>query len=400
MADGLVLTRRVSERGVHETAQRAGAGRGEAVVRHYVGYEEWPEAGFLRREVARHGVALILGFGDNMDVFEDEFGSPVRRLGAFVVGNQSRSGVTGVGGHQLGVQVELTPAGALALFGAVEDLNDTVVPLDEALGARGARLVERLAETPTWETRLDLLDDELGAGALVSAAFGSAGRGGGGGEEVPALAPEVAWLRRQLLATNGRARVEPLMDETGWSRRHVTEHFRRQLGVPPKTFARLVRFEHAGALLAAPPRPYARRGGDGSRLLRPVAPHAGVRRPGRGHPGRLRRRLPGSPPRSGLSKTPNLGRCTLGAMTTTNDTTTPPTNDTTTPPSGRSAVIPVLVYEDIEAAHDYLVDVFGFTSGGLHRLDDGTVVHAEVRHGRRRHLAAPGDARARDGVPA
>jgi uncharacterized glyoxalase superfamily protein PhnB len=44
-------------------------------------------------------------------------------------------------------------------------------------------------------------------------------------------------------------------------------------------------------------------------------------------------------------------------------------------------VIPVLVYEDIEAAHDFLVATFGFTSGGLHRLDDGTVVHAEVRAG-------------------
>ncbi len=41
----------------------------------------------------------------------------------------------------------------------------------------------------------------------------------------------------------------------------------------------------------------------------------------------------------------------------------------------------MLVYEDIEAAHDFLVGTFGFTSGGLHRLDDGTVVHAEVRHG-------------------
>jgi uncharacterized glyoxalase superfamily protein PhnB len=47
----------------------------------------------------------------------------------------------------------------------------------------------------------------------------------------------------------------------------------------------------------------------------------------------------------------------------------------------KTAVIPVLVYEDIEAAHDFLVATFGFTSGGLHRLDDGTVVHAEVRAG-------------------
>jgi uncharacterized glyoxalase superfamily protein PhnB len=44
-------------------------------------------------------------------------------------------------------------------------------------------------------------------------------------------------------------------------------------------------------------------------------------------------------------------------------------------------VIPILVYDDIEAGHDYLVKVFGFTSGGLHRLDDGTVVHGEVTLG-------------------
>ena len=75
-----------------------GRGRCAAVVRHYVGYEEWPESAFLRREVARRGVALILGFGDAMEVFEGEVGSPARTLGAFVVGNQARSSLTGVGG--------------------------------------------------------------------------------------------------------------------------------------------------------------------------------------------------------------------------------------------------------------------------------------------------------------
>ncbi len=56
-------------------------------------------------------------------------------------------------------------------------------------------------------------------------------------------------------------------------------------------------------------------------------------------------------------------------------------DDPTTNPTTTTAVIPILVYEDIEAAHDYLVGTFGLTSGGLHRLDDGTVVHAEVRNG-------------------
>jgi len=56
--------------------------------------------------------------------------------------------------------------------------------------------------------------------------------------------------------------------------------------------------------------------------------------------------------------------------------------DTTSNPAPTTGVVvPILVYEDIEAAHDFLVGTFGLTSGGLHRLDDGTLVHGEVRNG-------------------
>ena len=74
-----------------------------------------------------------------------------------------------------------------------------------------------------------------------------------------------------------------------------------------------------------------------------------------------------------MSKTTALPAAQTEGMTMTDE----PSPDTTT----QTAVIPILVYEDIEAGHDYLVEVFGFTSGGLHRDEDGTVVHAEVRNG-------------------
>jgi MerR family transcriptional regulator, thiopeptide resistance regulator len=50
-------------------------------------------------------------------------------------------------------------------------------------------------------------------------------------------------------------------------------------------------------------------------------------------------------------------------------------------PVAATSVIPVLVYEDIQAAHDFLVATFGFASGGVFRAEDGSVVHAEVRAG-------------------
>ncbi len=222
-------------------------------------------------------MALILGFGDPIDVYANGDGeeSSSVSLGAFVVGNQSGWSFTGIDGHQLGVQVELTPPGALALFrGDVSHLNDAALPLEEVLGERGRRMVERLADSSTWAERLDVLDRELTASGSSS---GSSN--GFSSEGVPTLPPEVTWLRRQIEASRGRSRVEPLMDETGWSRRHMTERFRCALGVSPKAYSRLCRFEHA----VQPPRRAPRR-------LGPSA-HVG----GCGHRGRLFRPVPSHP---------------------------------------------------------------------------------------------------------
>jgi uncharacterized glyoxalase superfamily protein PhnB len=44
-------------------------------------------------------------------------------------------------------------------------------------------------------------------------------------------------------------------------------------------------------------------------------------------------------------------------------------------------VTPLLVCRDIQAAHDFLVQAFGFESGGVERGADGQPVHGEVRIG-------------------
>ena len=41
-------------------------------------------------------------------------------------------------------------------------------------------------------------------------------------------------------------------------------------------------------------------------------------------------------------------------------------------------IVTILVYAEIEAAHDFLVDAFGFSSGGIHRDGDDQVAHGEV----------------------
>ena len=233
MTANVVLTHWATDRSAHETAVRPAQGAARAAVRGYVGYEERTACRMARREVARCGIALILAFGDSLDVCDGLEGAG-RSLGAFVVGNQSRPSLTQFGGHQHGVQVELSAGAALALLGPVGELNNAAVPIEAVLGRWAVRLVEQLGHAATWEERFTVLDGVFSALDIPD------GEG---------ISPEVSWLRYQLAASGGQARVEPLMDETGWSRRLVTERFRRQLGLTPKGYARIVRFQRAVGLL-------------------------------------------------------------------------------------------------------------------------------------------------------
>jgi uncharacterized glyoxalase superfamily protein PhnB len=57
-----------------------------------------------------------------------------------------------------------------------------------------------------------------------------------------------------------------------------------------------------------------------------------------------------------------------------------PGNEDTIMPTLKQ-LIPVLMYRDIQGAHDFLVNAFGFDGGAVHRNADGQAVHGEVRAG-------------------
>jgi uncharacterized glyoxalase superfamily protein PhnB len=50
-------------------------------------------------------------------------------------------------------------------------------------------------------------------------------------------------------------------------------------------------------------------------------------------------------------------------------------------PEITQSIIPLLVYNDIAAAHDFLVEAFGLSPGGVTRDPDGHAVHGEVSTG-------------------
>jgi AraC-like DNA-binding protein len=125
------------------------------------------------------------------------------------------------------LEVLLAPLGAYTLLGLpMEQLTGQTVDLVDVLGADGRRLAEQLRQAPTGRHRFALLDRFL---------LGRLERG-------PRPSPEVGRAWRRLEATGGAAPIHRLAEEVGWSHKHLIARFRREVGLPPKTAARLVRF--------------------------------------------------------------------------------------------------------------------------------------------------------------
>lgn len=206
-------------------------------VGRYWGYEEETVAFSRRRELATAQVVLIAGFGPAIEVSSPRFGKSVRTT-AFVSGLSDCYALVDSFGSQRGVQVDLTPLGAFMLFGLpMRELANRAVELGDVLGPEGARLPERLHQASGWPARFAILD-ELFVDRFARARPAS---------------PDVAWAWRRLRAADGRLRVSELAEELRCSRRHLTARFNEQVGLPPKTLARLCRFGRATRLLGGGP---------------------------------------------------------------------------------------------------------------------------------------------------
>jgi AraC-like DNA-binding protein len=209
----------------------------EHVVR-YEGFIERTSAPLRRREAAYPAVPVILSFGADWWLLDpDRPDAPGRRRRSFVAGLHDRPAIVEHGGEAHCVQLDLTPLGAHAIFGvAMHELAGRCVALEDLLGeGPAAELVERLALAPDWPERFALLEGFVAE--RVSASRG--------------LAPDAVWAWRRLEETGGGLAIEALARELGCSRRHLAARFREQVGLPPRTVARLLRFHRAANLLRA-----------------------------------------------------------------------------------------------------------------------------------------------------
>jgi AraC-like DNA-binding protein len=227
----------------HVTARPAPPLR--TLVRGYTGYRQEGFAPGLHRGLPGAGLTLVIPIGAPLSMAWP--GAPAEDYDSVLGGLHAGPVHIHHDGTQFGVQLDLEPLGARLLLGVpASALTSVCVPADEVLGSAGHELVGRLQPdaAPDWPERFAAID------AVLLAAVARHDRA-----DPPAVAAEVTWAWRRLRATGGAVAVTDLADEVGWSRRHLAERFRTEVGLPPKVFARVLRFEHARHQLQRPGAP-------------------------------------------------------------------------------------------------------------------------------------------------
>ncbi|WP_330261186.1 helix-turn-helix domain-containing protein [Streptomyces sp. NBC_00539] len=203
----------------------------------YAGYWEAAAAPYRVRLVPTGRAVVLISLGEPFAQVRrlGEAGRGSAVTGSLVAGLEDGPRVCDHPGGQEAIRLELTPLGAYRLFAVpMSELTNRVAGLGDVLGPEGGVLVGRLAAAGSWQARFDLLDDALAARI----------------ERGPDPAPEVGHAWRLLSRAGGAVPVARIAAEVGWSRGHLVRRFTEQIGLTPKTSARVLRFHRAAGLLA------------------------------------------------------------------------------------------------------------------------------------------------------
>jgi AraC-like DNA-binding protein len=192
-------------------------------VSSYYGFSEDTGTPVRRREGPGVDVVMILSLEAHWLIDEARYTS-------FLAGLHEQQVTTEHPGRSLGIQVNLDPLAGRALVGLpLKELANRTVALEDVL--QEPFLVERLAAAADWDRRFALLDGMLSR-RLADAR----------------PSPEVAWAWTRLRASHGSVPIGLLARELGWSRKRIVARFRDEIGLAPKSTARLLRFERAREL--------------------------------------------------------------------------------------------------------------------------------------------------------
>ncbi|HEY8946313.1 MAG TPA: AraC family transcriptional regulator [Polyangiaceae bacterium] len=198
-----------------------------------VGYHEWSQRTVERLELPSGRAVLIFELGPPIAVGAS--GEPVRRYRAgFFAAIGEEPALTTFDGAQAGIQVNLTPRGAHALLG--RDTPDFAGVVAEVGVLPFAEPVcEALASAASWEARIALVLRAL-AHRFASARDQS---------------NVVRWAIERIDRSQGAIRIDALSSELGYSRKYLHAKFLDEVGIAPKRYAALRRFNQVVERLRA-----------------------------------------------------------------------------------------------------------------------------------------------------
>lgn len=199
------------------------------VVRLYQGFSGVSQHPLRRRELPFGNIVLILNFGPRYRMVDRAGGAGALR-GSFLAGLHDSYVLVDNDHIDRCLHVDFSPIGAYRLLRIpMAHLQDRTVEFSDVLDAEADRLLDRLYAAPGWPARFAILDawllDRL-AGAH-------------------APSPDILWAWRRIEQRRGAARIGDIAASLGWSRKRLVAGFREQIGIPPKTLCRVLRFHHA-----------------------------------------------------------------------------------------------------------------------------------------------------------
>ncbi len=208
-----------------------------ALIARYIGYRQHGVTLDVHRGLPSRHVTLIISMEEPVRLLEGPgAGRGPAACQAFVGGLHTGRALIAQDRVQAGIHLELNPLGVRTMLGVPSaELADRVVDLRDLNRPGFASLPERLRAAPDWATRFRVLDEVLLSSATRTRA--------------PRPPDEVSWAWRRLVRAGGGVSVGELAAEVGWSRRHFSERFSREVGFGPKRAARVVRFGRAAELL-------------------------------------------------------------------------------------------------------------------------------------------------------
>jgi AraC-like DNA-binding protein len=200
------------------------------------------ERGVTERElvlptpVAR--VVLRLSDDAPLHVFTDAHDPVGRTVSRAVLGGaRTRPYLRATSRPLRSVGAQLRPGAAELLTGIpAHELAERHTPLEDIFGRAAEELRERLSGIDSAERQLDVFED------FLAARISARGRG---------VDPTIARAIERLATSPD---VGAAVEESGFSHRKLIETFRRAVGLTPKVYCRLLRFQRALDHFAANPR--------------------------------------------------------------------------------------------------------------------------------------------------